>query len=52
MTWTTSFYSTDFPAHVDKMHEERDKLFEIEYSVSGLHIITTVIEIVRLQITA
>ena len=40
VTWTTSFYSTDFPAHVDKMHEERDKLFEIEYSVSGLYVAT------------
>ena len=30
----TSFYTTDFPAHVDAMHGDTDKQFEIEYSVS------------------
>ena len=29
-----SFYSTDFPAHVDKMHEDDDESFGTEYSVS------------------
>ena len=30
----SSFYTTDFPAHVDTMHEDTDKLFETEYTVS------------------
>ncbi|XP_064386533.1 sushi, von Willebrand factor type A, EGF and pentraxin domain-containing protein 1-like isoform X2 [Halichondria panicea] len=28
----SSFYTTDFPAHVDTMHEDTDKLFEAEYT--------------------
>ncbi|XP_064386538.1 sushi, von Willebrand factor type A, EGF and pentraxin domain-containing protein 1-like isoform X2 [Halichondria panicea] len=28
----SSFYTTDFPAHVDTMHEDTDKLFETEYT--------------------
>ena len=33
----TSFYTTDFPAHVDAMHGDTDKQFETEYSVSRNH---------------
>ncbi|XP_064386521.1 uncharacterized protein LOC135335055 isoform X2 [Halichondria panicea] len=29
---SSSFYTTDFPAHVDTMHEDTDKLFETEYT--------------------
>ncbi len=31
---SSSFYTTDFPTHVDTMHEDTDKLFETEYTVS------------------
>ncbi len=31
---SSSFYTTDFPAHVDTMHGDTDKLFETEYTVS------------------
>ncbi len=32
---TSWFTTTDFPAHVDQLHQENDKLFEDEYSVSA-----------------
>ena len=31
---TSFYYTADFPAHVDKLHEDDDESFETEYIVS------------------